>query len=200
MYDRTYIVNTMCEQAFPPYDAPMPATSANSAASSCAGLDADLGWTLGVVFRGYLRAASAVTDDLPSGPRGYQVLAAAARHEPGSQSSLAQRLGVDRTVMTYLLDELVNAGLVERQADPSDRRSRLVVATKHGQSVLDEVDARLRQAEEHLLAGLEPADQTLLRSLLQRLAAHANELDPVTNACAVVEDIQAVEVATAISD
>jgi DNA-binding MarR family transcriptional regulator len=166
--------------------------------ASCAGLDSDLGWTLGVVFRAYLRAATAVTDDLPGGPRGYQVLAAAARDEPGSQSSLAQRLGVDRTVMTYLLDELVTAGLVERQADPADRRSRLVAATEHGHTVLDGLDARLRAAEEHLLAGLNEADRALLRSLLQRLAAQANELDPVTSACNVAEDIEVAEAAASI--
>ncbi|MGW1544775.1 MarR family transcriptional regulator [Streptomyces sp. NPDC002309] len=40
--------------------------------------------------------------------------------------------GVDRTVMTYLLDDLERAGPVERRPDPSDRRSRHVVATEHG--------------------------------------------------------------------
>jgi hypothetical protein len=34
------------------------------------------------------------------------VLAAATRGEPGSQLALAQHLGVDRTVMTYLVDDL----------------------------------------------------------------------------------------------
>jgi MarR family transcriptional regulator for hemolysin len=173
----------------------MPATPA-AHPRSCTGLDADLGWTLGVVFRAYLRAAAAVTHELPGGPRGYQVLAAAAHDEPGSQSSLAQRLGVDRTVMTYLLDELVDAGLVERQADPADRRSRRVAATEHGQAVLDALDARLREAEELLLAGLGEADRDLLRSLLQRLAAHANALDPVSSACSAAEDIEVAETTT----
>ena len=72
----------------------------------------DLGWALGVVFRSYARAASLAFSELPGGPRGYQVLAAAARGEPGNQLKLAQHLGVDRTVMTYLLDKLENAGLI----------------------------------------------------------------------------------------
>src|ERR1700682_3913078 len=92
-------------------------------------LDQDLGFTLGVVFRAYLNAANAVVCDIPGGPRGYQILGAAIQHQAGGQGALAQRLGVDRTVMTYLIDDLETAGLVERRADPLDRRSRNIVAT-----------------------------------------------------------------------
>ena len=79
----------------------------------------DLGWGLAVVFRAYVKAADAVTEGIPGGHRGYQVLVAAARDEPGSQAALAQRLGIDRTVMTYLLDDLEAADLVARQPDPA---------------------------------------------------------------------------------
>src|SRR6201987_4981624 len=96
----------------------------------------ELGWGLAVVFRGYVRAADAVTEGLPGGHRGYQVLSAAARDEPGSQAALAARLGIDRTVMTYLLDDLAKAGLVELRQDPGDRRTRLVVAADHGRTGL----------------------------------------------------------------
>ena len=89
----------------------------------------DLGWGLGVVFLAYVTAAHAAVADLPGGPRGYQILAAAARGVVGSQLALAQQLGVDRTVMTYLLDDLEAAGLIERRPDPTDRRARHVVAT-----------------------------------------------------------------------
>ena len=99
-------------------------------------LSDDLGWGLAVVFRAYVKAADAVTDGIPGGHRGYQVLCAAARDEPGSQAAMAGRLGIDRTVMTYLLDDLEAADLVARRPDPADRRSRRVVATDHGRVVL----------------------------------------------------------------
>jgi DNA-binding MarR family transcriptional regulator len=149
----------------------------------------DLGWGLAVVFRAYVKAADAATEGVPGGHRGYQVLCAAARDEPGSQAAMAQRLGIDRTVMTYLLDDLEGAGLVERQPDPSDRRSRRVVATAHGREVLAELDARFARAEQHLLAGLAPAEQAAFRKLLGVLAGHANDLDPVLTACDAVEEI-----------
>jgi DNA-binding MarR family transcriptional regulator len=154
-------------------------------------LAGELGWGLAVVFRGYVKAADAVTEGLPGGHRGYQVLSAAVRDEPGSQAALAARLGIDRTVMTYLLDDLVKAGLVERRQDPGDRRTRLVAATEHGRTVLDDLDKRFARAEQHILGGLSPADQAAFRALLASLATHVDSLDPVATACEAVIDIGA---------
>src|ERR1700681_3366300 len=92
----------------------------------------DLGWGLGMVFRAYVTAAHSALADLPGGMRGHQVLSAAAQGAVSSQLALAQHLGVDRTVMTYLLDDLEAAGLIERRPDPADRRARRIVATPCG--------------------------------------------------------------------
>ena len=150
-----------------------PGTSPRRQAADCCTLKNDLGWALGALSRAYAKAVAATFADVPGGPRGYQVLAAAAREEPGSQLALAQHLGVDRTVMTYLLDSLAEAGLVERRPDPADRRARRIVATERGRVLLDGLGARLRAAEDHLLAGLDDADRQSFRALLQRVAVHA---------------------------
>jgi DNA-binding MarR family transcriptional regulator len=149
----------------------------------------DLGWGLAVVFRAYVKAADAVTDGIPGGHRGYQVIVASARDEPGSQAALAQRLGIDRTVMTYLLDDLAAADLVARQPDPLDRRSRRIVATEHGREVLADLETRFGHAEQRLLAGLAPDARPVFRALLHDLAAHANAVDPVATACDAITDL-----------
>lgn len=154
-------------------------------------LDGDLGWTLGVVFRAYVKATNTVVGDLPGGHRGYQVLTAATRDQPHSQSALCQQLGIDRTVMTYLLDDLERAELVARKPSPTDRRTRHVIATETGRARLADLDRRLARAETHVLSGLSRAEQKSLKALLTQLAAHVNALDPVDSTCAVVEDIAA---------
>lgn len=154
-----------------------------------AALDQDLGFALGVVFRAYVKAAHAAVSDIPGGPRGYQVLVAAIQHQAGGQGALAHRLGVDRTVMTYLVDDLEKAGLVERRADPLDRRSRRIVATPRGQQRWADTEKRLQEVEDHVLGALSTAERATLRGLLQRLAARANALDPVDSACQVVTDV-----------
>ena len=145
-----------------------------AAKPDCCALSDDLGWSLGVLSRSYVKAVSATFAAVPGGPRGYRVLAAAARDEHGSQLALAQHLGVDRTVMTYLLDSLAEAGLIERRPDPADRRARRIVATARGRALLDGLGERLREAEDQVLAGLDEAeDRQAFRTLLQRLAMHA---------------------------
>ena len=147
-------------------------------------LSNDLGWALGAVVRGYAKATHEALADLPGGPRGFQVLAAAAGDGLGSQLALAQRLGVDRTVMTYLLDDLEAAGLIERRPDPADRRARRIVATPPGLEALGRLEQRLHQAEEELLSGLDSqADRQTFRSLLCRLARQASAADPGRTSC-----------------
>jgi DNA-binding MarR family transcriptional regulator len=136
-------------------------------------VEADLGWALGAVMRSYLQITGELLGDIPGGPRGYQVLAASGRGEPRSQLALAQHLGVDRTVMTYLLDDLERAGLVERRPDPADRRARRIALTNAGTAHLCELDHRLGQAEDRLLEPLEPTERDTLRQLLRRLATRS---------------------------
>jgi len=160
--------------------------------SACnAALAEDLGWGLGVVFRAYVAAAHAAVADLPGGPRGYQVLSAAARSEVGSQLALAQYLGIDRTVMTYLLDDLEGEGLIERRPDPSDRRARRVVATTKGTALLVTLDERLQGVEAHLLAPLDTGARQDFRSQLQLIAARVNALEPVDSPCDLADQAEA---------
>ncbi len=133
-------------------------------------VESDFGWALGSLMRAYLRETNQVTADVPGGPRGYQVLAACGREGPRTQLALAQQLGLDRTVMTYLLDDLQQDGLVERRPDPADRRARRVEVTERGRARLCELAERLREAEETLLGPLDPDERETLRRILFRLA------------------------------
>jgi DNA-binding MarR family transcriptional regulator len=151
----------------------------------------DLGWALGVVFRGYVSAATAALAEVPGGPRGYQVIAAAARSDVGSQLALAHHLGIDRTVMTYMLDDLEAAGLIERRPDPTDRRARRVIVTPRGTKLLARLDSRLQAAEADLLAPLDAAERMNFRSQLSAVAARLNARDPVDNLCSLAEQANA---------
>jgi len=142
------------------------------------GVETDLGWALGAITRSYLRSAREAVAEVPGGPRGYLVLAVAGQGEPRSQLALAQHLGVDRTAMTYLLDDLQEAHLVERRPDPVDRRARRVVLTAAGHDLLREVKNRLRHVEDVLLAPLGPDERDVLRTLLRRLATTVAPANP----------------------
>jgi DNA-binding MarR family transcriptional regulator len=149
----------------------------------------DLGWMVGVVFRAYVRAAGRALGDLPGGPRGYQVLTAAVRGESANQGAIAEELGIDRTVLTYLIDDLERLGLVARRPDPADRRSRLVVATEEGHGVWERQRQALSHVESRLLGTLAADEADTFRALLRRLACAAQALDPVGSLCEFVQQV-----------
>lgn len=140
----------------------------------------DLGWALSTLLRGYGRAVEAVLADLPGGGRAYRLLASSASAQMPTQLALAESAGLDRTVVTYLLDDLAAAGLVERRPDPADRRVRRVVLTDHGVDRLAEFERRLRQVEQQVLAPLGEADTAQLRALLDRAANALRPSHPTT--------------------
>jgi DNA-binding MarR family transcriptional regulator len=71
--------------------------------------------------------------------------------------------------MTKRLDRMVDAGLVERRADPSDRRGTLVTLTRRGKDVIDKAVEDHVANEEHILRSLTPAERRSLNDLLRTL-------------------------------
>ncbi|MFH8533474.1 MarR family winged helix-turn-helix transcriptional regulator [Streptomyces tendae] len=137
-------------------------------------LDTDLGWAIRMVSTAFRRIATDSVADLPGGARGYLVLVALADgSEPPSQLALAKEVSLDRTVMTYLLDDLEAHKLVTRKPDPRDRRARQVLITDTGRTRLTEVRHSLGAAEARLLTDLDPKDTEQLRTLLARVAQTA---------------------------
>jgi DNA-binding MarR family transcriptional regulator len=133
----------------------------------------DLGWLLGTLLRSYLKGAADAVRELPGGPRGYQVLSIASAGACRNQAGIADSLGVDRTVMTYLLDDLERAKLIERKPDPTDRRSRQILLTAKGVRRLAQLTERIAAVEQSLLADLTEAEGRQLRELLARATSAA---------------------------
>ena len=81
---------------------------------------------------------------------------------------VAEQLACDSSNMTGITDRLEERGLVQRTADPADRRVRLLVLTEEGKRVRAEVVDRMSRPPE-LIEALSDRDlATLRRILLQR--------------------------------
>ncbi len=148
----------------------------------------NLGWSIGVLLRAYQSALHPVLAELPHGQRGYQVLSTVVHGDQPSQLALATHLGIDRTVMTYLIDDLVTAGLVERRLNEADRRQRKIVATAEGDRALALLEQRVRAAEDHALGALSPVERELLRALVNRVACDVRDIDPDRDPCDAVDE------------
>ncbi|MFC4493136.1 MarR family winged helix-turn-helix transcriptional regulator [Streptomyces ovatisporus] len=89
-------------------------------------------------------------------------------HEPTPMRQVARKLKCEPSNVTGIVDRLESRGLVVRRADPADRRVKLAAATDEGIETASRLRAALDFAREPL-AGLTPAERTVLRDLLQRM-------------------------------
>jgi len=103
-------------------------------------------------------------------PRGWAVLSALAEGGPRPQIDLAIATGTDRTVMTYLLDDLEKQDLIERARDARDRRSYQIHLTRRGEETHRRVESGLAAQANRLLKPLDATERRQLTDLLARVA------------------------------
>ncbi len=94
---------------------------------------------------------------------------AAKARSPLSQSELADKLGVEGATMVAMIDRLVKAGLVLREASTTDRRVKRVVLTPAGAKIYERVKAEAVALREELLADTDPKKLLIATELLESL-------------------------------
>jgi DNA-binding MarR family transcriptional regulator len=94
-----------------------------------------------------------------------------------SQRRLGQAVGIDPRNLVQVIDQLQEQGLVERAADPGDRRRHAVRLTPAGLSALGDLRRVGAEAEASLLAPLDEKEQARLQRLLLKLLPAVTETD-----------------------
>lgn len=82
---------------------------------------------------------------------------------------LAQRVGLDSSTLVRVVDLLESRGLVVRETDASDRRSKSLRLTEQGLAVVADVRGKLYQVEAQVLAGMDARTISTLREGMQQL-------------------------------
>lgn len=92
-------------------------------------------------------------------------------HESGQVhiSSVADKLFIPRPQMTYLIDKLVDTGMVERNTDPSDRRMLDIQLTSKGKLIIKEHGKHTRDALKESMANLTNDELKEVSASLQKI-------------------------------
>jgi DNA-binding MarR family transcriptional regulator len=115
------------------------------------------------------RAFTQLSRANPSGaqPRDYVVLGVLAEDDVCSQQDLAERLGINRTIMVKLIDRLQDAGYVTRTRNPENRRSYVLSLTEQGRTALEDMRRTVLERDELITAALRPDERDRLNDLLR---------------------------------
>jgi DNA-binding MarR family transcriptional regulator len=88
---------------------------------------------------------------------------------------MARGIGVDPSYITALVDDLDARGLAHREPSPDDRRVKIVVLTKAGRQLAEEIEKTL-SVPPAAFASLTQSELRQLRDLLDKILAAREEL------------------------
>ena len=103
------------------------------------------------------------------GPRSFALLALVVGSPNITQSDLARALGIERSGLVAIVDELEGRGYLQRVAVPGDRRVQALVPTPTGTSAYADAHQRVQNHEASLLADFTKDERETLVELLKKI-------------------------------
>lgn len=130
-----------------------------------------LGYLLKHVHLRYEQLTSAALEPLCISPREWAALNCLDEQHSLSQREVADLLGIDRTRMVALVDELEAKGWVQRRPQPDDRRKNIVTLTSTGRGLLQRGSRIVDECEQRFLAALSAVEAEQLKNALDAVIA-----------------------------
>lgn len=90
---------------------------------------------------------------------------------PSNQTEIIQATSIDQATIRGIIERLKRRGLVDFQADTSDRRKVIVVLTLQGAALLDRMIPTARRISELTMGDLNPAERVAVMFVLRRMIA-----------------------------
>jgi DNA-binding MarR family transcriptional regulator len=99
----------------------------------------------------------------------WRLVAVIAETEAVTQQAIGARTRMDKVTVSRAAIALVERGLVLRRPNPADRRSHLLVLSRRGRELFDEVMPKAMQLEAQIFSGFEAAELARFIDLLRRI-------------------------------
>jgi len=103
-------------------------------------------------------------------PGQYAVLKCLWDENGQTAKQIADRLGLDASTVTGILDRMEQKGLIEKRVDPKDRRALKVLLTPKGEGLKDPLNEAIDSANRKALQGLSEEESETLRRILMNMA------------------------------
>lgn len=141
-------------------------------------MDENIGTVLAQVSRLMRRAFDAHVRDIGVTRPQWMVLTLLEAHAGNNQGALAELLDVEPITLGRMLDRLQEAGLVERRADPADRRAWRIFLTEKGDRMIDKLRPPAAETLSQALEGISQAECDHLMEILKRVRANLSRKEP----------------------
>jgi DNA-binding MarR family transcriptional regulator len=131
-----------------------------------------IGYLLNDSARLFRRAFNARTRDTGITALQWRLITYLKRHEGIRQGPLADLLEVEPITLSRMVDRLSEAGLIERRADPTDRRAWRLHLTARAGDMLSEMRPIAERLAEEATEGLSKDEREQLVALVEKVRAN----------------------------
>lgn len=108
--------------------------------------------------------------DLDLKVRHYSVLSLVCEATHPTQRELSYHLVLDPSQIVLIVDALEKRNLVQRQTDPNDRRSKIIVPTAEGQELYERAKVAVEASSRSTLSNLSDQERANLLSMLRKIS------------------------------
>ena len=91
-----------------------------------------------------------------------------------TQKEIAEKINIDGSTLVPVIDKMEQAGLVERRADPKDRRNNRIYLTKKSESTVDSIIAIILQLRKIIYHGISEDEINATRNVLKLLIKNSD--------------------------
>ncbi|MGN6690271.1 MAG: MarR family winged helix-turn-helix transcriptional regulator [Sphingopyxis sp.] len=141
-----------------------------------------IGFLLNDSARLFRRAFNARTKDSGVTALQWRMISYLQRHEGIRQGPLADLIEVEPITLSRMVDRLVEADLVERRADPTDRRAWRLYLTPKAGDLLRTMRRTAEALNDEAAEGLTPAERDQLAALVERVRANLSRRECLKDA------------------
>ncbi len=136
-----------------------------------------IGFLMNDTARLFRRAFNARTKSSGVTALQWRLISYLKRQEGIRQGPLAELIEVEPITLSRMVDRLAEAGLVERRADPADRRAWQLHLTPRARDLLEVMRQTTDQLNEEATEGLSDAERAQLAALVGRIRCNLSRRD-----------------------
>lgn len=138
-----------------------------------------IGYLLNDTARMFRRAFNERTRECGVTALQWRLLLHLTRNEGIRQGPLAELIEVEPITLSRMIDRLEGAGMVERRADPTDRRAWQLYLTPKAEPLLDNLRRTADVLASESTEGLSDAERIQLSALLERIRANLSRRETI---------------------
>lgn len=138
-------------------------------------LATQLAWKIGLIYRLHMQNISGINERFGLYPGQSRILHTIAEMDGSTQKEIADKLNITPASLAVSIKRLQKAGIVVKEADPTDLRNNRIYITNKGREIREAGVSELIRTDNQLIKGFSPQEVRQLEDFLTRISVNLKD-------------------------